>query len=587
MICGSSRCRRGELIVVTWGEVLRWSPEPLAELVGVLNNRYNQLIGCADELRATAMPEGWSGPAANAAATKANQLADSAEELAAEGAMLRRAAGDVSDAITGVLNGVHEAQSLATAHEFRIGEDGAITGGPPPVCTADDPDGSVAAADNQRVVAELRDRIQEVLRSAEDVDNDFCSVLDRILPGHVIDPASDRTDLAAAGNSGWALGSLSIPPPPNASPADNAAWWATLSPNQRKVLTNDHPELIGPRDGLPSEARDAANKTQLDRTRADLASQRDGIQHQIDGLRHTAGGDIVLNDQAAHDRLKEQLDDINGKLNGVDAIYDRLNHPHPGQPRAYLLALDPSGSGRAVIASGNPDTAANVATYVPGTGSELSKISGDIDRSDRMVKAAQEAGSPSTAVITWQGYDAPSTLVDAASESYADNGKGKLDSFQEGLRESHAGAASHNTVIGHSYGTTLVGHAARDGGLNADDLALVASPGVGTDNVSQLRLEGVNQADIGQHVHSTVAAHDMIKVTNVELAPPLSGQHLDPLGPDPADPGFGGKVFTSDPGTEGPWYEGGLSGAAHSEYWNPNNKALDNMGRIIAGQPTY
>ena len=55
----------------------------------------------------------------------------------------------------------------------------------------------------------------------------------------------------------------------------------------------------------------------------------------------------------------------------------------------------------------------------------------------------------------------------------------------------------------------------------------------------------------------------------------------------PAGPGWGGEVFTSSPGTEGPWYEGGLSGAAHSEYWNPNNKALDNMGRVIAGRPTY
>lgn len=568
---------------------IQWRPEPLADLAEVLNARYNTLIGCAGELRASGIPQGWSGPAADAAATKANQLSDAAEELAAEGAMLRRAAGDVSDAITGVLHGVAEVQSLAAAHEFRIGDDGSITGGPPPVCTADDPDGSLAAADNKRIVAEMQDRIQEVLRSAEDVDNDFCAVLDRILSNHVINLGSGHTDLAAAGNAGAALGSLSIPAPPpaGATPADNAAWWATLSANQRAVLSHDHPELVGPRDGLPTTDRDAANRVLLDRTRTDLASQRDNIQHQIDGLRHTTGGDIVINDQAAYDRLKAQLDDINGKLGGVDAIYNRLNHPLPGRPQAYLLALDPSGNGNAVIASGNPDTAANVATYVPGTGSELSKINGDIDRSDRMVQAAQEAGSPSTAVITWQGYEAPSTLADAASESYADSGKGKLDSFQDGLRESHPGAPSHNTVIGHSYGTTLVGHASRDGGLNADDLAFVASPGVGTDNASQLHLDGVNQADIGQHVHSTVAEHDMIKVTNVDLAPPLSGQHLDPLGPDPADPSFGGQVFTSDPGTEGPWYQDGLSGAAHSEYWNPNSRALDNMGRIIAGRPTY
>jgi hypothetical protein len=284
--------------------------------------------------------------------------------------------------------------------------------------------------------------------------------------------------------------------------------------------------------------------------------------------------------------LAQQLADIKGKIQGVDAIYDRLNHPIPGQSQAYLLASDPSGNGKAILASGNPDTATDVATYVPGTGSELSKISGDIDRSDRMLRAAEKAGSSSPAVVTWLGYDAPNTLVDAGSESYADDGKAALSGFEDGLRASHPGAPAHDTVIGHSYGTTLVGHAARDGGLNADDLVFVASPGVGTDTASQLHLDGVNQADIGQHVHSTVADHDMIKVTNVDLAPPLSGQHLDPLGPDPTGSDFGGQVFTSDPGTAGPWYEGGLSGAAHSEYWNPGNKALANMGLIIAGQPT-
>jgi pimeloyl-ACP methyl ester carboxylesterase len=209
-----------------------------------------------------------------------------------------------------------------------------------------------------------------------------------------------------------------------------------------------------------------------------------------------------------------------------------------------------------------------------------------------MVWAATRSGSPSTAVITWQGYDAPTDIPSAASESYADNGKAALAGFEEGLRVSHPGAPSHNTVIGHSYGTTVVGHAARDGGLNADDLVFVASPGVGTDTASQLHLDGVNQADVGRHVHSTVADHDMIKVTNIDLAPPLSGQHLDvALGPDPADPKFGAQVFSSDPGTAGPWYESGLSGAAHSEYWDIKSTgpsaSLANMGQIIAGKPTY
>jgi len=75
----------------------------------------------------------------------------------------------------------------------------------------------------------------------------------------------------------------------------------------------------------------------------------------------------------------------------------------------------------------------------------------------------------------------------------------------------------------------------------------------------------------------------MIKVTNLEVGAYGDDPVDVTLGPDPATTEFGGQVFASDPGTEGPWYAGGLSAEAHSEYWNPQSKSLINMGRIIAG----
>ena len=67
-------------------------------------------------------------------------------------------------------------------------------------------------------------------------------------------------------------------------------------------------------------------------------------------------------------------------------------------------------------------------------------------------------------VTTWMGYDPPmNVFTDAPSTSYAHNGAPALDSFQAGLRASHVDVAaagpSVNTVIGHSYGSTLVGAA--------------------------------------------------------------------------------------------------------------------------------
>ncbi|WP_436502074.1 alpha/beta hydrolase [Actinokineospora sp. HUAS TT18] len=261
---------------------------------------------------------------------------------------------------------------------------------------------------------------------------------------------------------------------------------------------------------------------------------------------------------------------MNEKLGGLDTIEKRLTSPQAGQQQAYLLGIDSSGNGRAIVAIGNPDTAANVATFVPGTGARLGTCGTDIGRSDSMVDAAAQAGSPSTASITWIGYDAPQDLVAAADEDYAQNARQDLDRFQDGLRATHQGAPSHNTVIGHSYGSTVIGHTARDMDINADEVVFVGSPGVGVSRAEDLGLPPGN-------VHSTVAEHDVIQVTNVFEEP------FDVHGPDPAEPTFGGNVFTSDPGTSS-WT--GYSTEAHSQYWDRENQALENMGRIIAGKPT-
>lgn len=275
------------------------------------------------------------------------------------------------------------------------------------------------------------------------------------------------------------------------------------------------------------------------------------MQRKIDGFPRNPSGEVKPNDKREFDDLKSQLGDLDKKIHGLDDLNHRLSMSDPHSPdfdptrqRPYVLRIDDAGAGRAIVAMGNPDTAQHVATYVPGTGSELSKIGGDMDRADRMVDAARQAGARSMSVITWLGYDAPPTLLDAASESYADHGKHALDSFQDGLRESHQRAPSHNTVVGHSYGTALVGHAARDEHLAVDNVVLVASPGVGVDHASQLHIPP-------DHVYSTTAANDLINVTNLPPLPDGRGNPLDPLGRGPTDPQFDSTTFTSDPGPGG------------------------------------
>ncbi|WP_370949053.1 alpha/beta hydrolase [Amycolatopsis sp. cg5] len=564
--------------MVVWGEVKRWAPGPLLGAVGPMNDAYNKIVALSDDLRDINTPDGWRGDAASAAAGQVDQIIDGLEEYAAEIAAGRRSVGDTGDAISGVVHGVVEVEGLATSHHFTIADSGAIVDNGPPPDTPDDQKQAVAR-DRQKIAAELRDRIDQVIRSATDVDDDFCVVLDRILSGHTIDAAAndnEHTSLAAAANAGDAVGSLTIPAPPpeGATVAQNAAYWATLSEGQRTRLAMDRPELVGPRDGFSAVQRDIANRTLMERARTRLQHERDLLQKKIDDFPRLPSGELKLNDRLAFDRLKADLETLDKKLRGIDSVSQRLEPEIPGRPPAYLLGINGDNVGQAIVAIGNPDTAANVATYVPGTFAGLDGMATDINRSDLMVRAAEDAGSRSTSVITWAGYDAPQSLPAAGSTDYADGGAPRLDRFQDGLAASHDPKNPMNsTVIGHSYGTTVVGHAARDLGLNTGNVVFVASPGVGVDQASQLHLDGVSQNQVPSHVHSTIALTDPIgHLTNIHN--PMADS-VDPLGPDPADRRFGGDVFESNmtnPAT------------SHSDYWNRGSTSLRGMGEVIAGR---
>lgn len=202
--------------------------------------------------------------------------------------------------------------------------------------------------------------------------------------------------------------------------------------------------------------------------------------------------------------------------------------------------------------------------------------------------------------VAWFGYDAPPEIMfDAAHQKFADAAAPALDQFQEGLRVTHEGPPSRNIVLGHSYGTTVVGDAASHGRtLDADMITFVASPGTTVDHATDLHLTGVPDGQQYLHVYSTKAAHDP-----VPLYPLVSGliPGTDDFGRDPTDFMFGGQTFTSDPGTASyaapaiaSLVPGGLplaaylaanpySGDAHSEYWNHNSKSLINIGYIITG----
>ncbi|MGX4652142.1 alpha/beta hydrolase [Micromonospora sp. SCSIO 07396] len=373
--------------------------------------------------------------------------------------------------------------------------------------------------------------------------------------------AGRLAELTGAARTGW------VQRPPPGRPADDAtpaavrAWWDGLTPAQRRWLVLHEPARTGPRDGVPAAARDQANRLLLAGHREALLAERRAL---------SASGSGGRSGLRRIDRALAALDGLAGRLAATTG------------PRAYLLGLDPRGDGRAIVALGNPDRARRVLTYVPGMTSDLADVPGELGRAARVQdRCTALAPGEETAAVLWLDYDAPDFLPEASSPAQARDAGPGLHRFQEGLRATHDGPPARQTVLGHSYGSLVVGSAARDHGLAADALAFVGSPGVGVDRAGALGLPP------GQ-VWSSTAGDDVIRL--VEPPRELAGRAVlatSPLasaaalfrpddhrlwfGHDPSDPGFGGRTFPSGRG-------------GHTGYWDPDNPALDGMARIVLGR---
>ncbi len=350
-------------------------------------------------------------------------------------------------------------------------------------------------------------------------------------------------------------------PPPGATPEQVRDWWESQSLPQRYAIVNDQPDLIRNLDGIPAGFRDMANRAVLDRELATLRGQEADL------------ADDVVAPGLETERHDRQLAQIRSKIQGLEEIGDRRD----SGTDLYLLGLDTSLDGKAIIASGNPDTAGNIVTHVPGVGHDLSTVTdpGSLDRAESLrLRPGGTEPDPNTAAVYWLGYDAPDDLEAADSEDFARDGQADLARFQDGLRALNPGA--HLTAEGHSYGTTVIGHAARDTGVGADgfaadDLVLVGSTDPGVQHVSEYHLDRVAPADIGENVHVTTAANDFVAQAGTARN-----------GNDPTDSSFGADVFYTRPNYLD-LVELGSDAASlspHSNAYNEGNPALDRIREI-------
>jgi pimeloyl-ACP methyl ester carboxylesterase len=237
-----------------------------------------------------------------------------------------------------------------------------------------------------------------------------------------------------------------------------------------------------------------------------------------------------------------------------------------GQGRHFLF-FDPAGDGRAAEVFGDLPTASHIAILVPGVGTNLDNFERGLGGVARRAPGVQgktlweqlSKRSPGTAVISWLGYDAPDGIdLAAATEGRARAGAKALTTFVQDLLAQRPEASV--SLIGHSYGSMVVGLAARNL-PSVHNVITLGSPGLGVNHASDLG---------GATVWAAQAPSDWIR-----RIPQVRILGLG-LGKRPTSPGFGAHLLPTD----------GVAG--HDYYLVPGSATLRAVTDIVlTGGPRH
>lgn len=233
--------------------------------------------------------------------------------------------------------------------------------------------------------------------------------------------------------------------------------------------------------------------------------------------------------------------------------------------RRFLL-FDRSGDGFAAEVLGDLSTADRVAVLVPGVGTTLADFDrglGGVARRAPAVQARQlyaellsQSPHARVAVVAWLGYDPPDGWgLDVATETSAAAGAAALTRFVGRLV--HERPAVAITLVGHSYGSTVLGLAANALPAQVGDLVAIGSPGMGHDHVRDLGTRA--------RVWAAQAPTDWIRrVPGVRVLGLGHGRH-------PADAGFGARPLPT----------GGVRG--HDGYLETGSATLTALAEVVLG----
>lgn len=223
-----------------------------------------------------------------------------------------------------------------------------------------------------------------------------------------------------------------------------------------------------------------------------------------------------------------------------------------------FLAFDARGSGRVVEVLSDLATADRIAVVVPGADGRIGTFDSPKWAGGSAVRlrdaAGPLAGGTRLAVVAWLGYDTPAMLgISVARQERATSAAHELDGFLAELRTVNASAPI--ALVCHSYGSVVCAHTGARAPIA--DMALIGSPGTGSDSVAELATPA--------RVWAARGSADFIQLV------PHASLFGFGFGADPVSDGFGARVF--DAGSAG-----------HSGYFAPGSVALHNLALIALGR---
>lgn len=307
-------------------------------------------------------------------------------------------------------------------------------------------------------------------------------------------------------------------PGPSAPPREVALWWGELPPATRADLLGEAPDALAGLHGLPAPDVDRLLRTRLARAASDPDPAISG----------PAGATLDVLAEVARDSPS-------------------------GAGAPLLLAWTPGTPGGIAIGWGDPGIAEHVAWVVPGTGSDPLR---DVSRhgADRVAALYREMASRSgsVAVVQWLDADLPDAPTDArvVAPGLAERAGRRLADDVAGFAASAGEAAGTRTVtlVGHSYGSTIAGIAARE--TPVDHVVLLGSPGAGVDHAADLR---------GARVWAGADEHDpVVALTRGGWFDASPGGTAHSV----YEPGFGATVFEADTGASARDAHSGYFGGA-------------------------